>query len=579
MKPSRFSFNATLVFLFWFLFSMTGALHAQTQQLKVMTFNIWVGGTRVDFNQIIEAVRVADADIVGVQENGGNLARLADALGFYTQSRNQIISRYPIIADLPGGALIQVDGSAVAVYNVHLTPYPYGPYDLRDGASVADVLANEQSRHMNEMASLFTEIENRMAAGTPVFLTGDFNVPSHLDWTAEVADRHFGYTVDWPVSKRLEAMGVHDAFRRANPDVRNRPGYTWTPGYPPPVLEHDEKHDRIDFVYYAGDRLALQGAQTLGHDANNSNTDIAVTPWGSDHRAVVATFTLRHATDVPRVVPQKATFESGDTVTVDFSGAAGNATDWVGLFQAGTPNGPGNSLAWLYTDGTQSGTAGIREGRLQFDALPLGNYEMRLFFNDGYDQVAGADFRVVAPTPAGVVAEHALYGVNQPIRVTYAGGSGDPRDWIDLENTDGTRLAWRYTDSAESRGSVTFAEGLDQAGVYQLHLYCCDAFTQIGAADRIEVTAAPTLFLETSLQAAEQPIVVLFLNGSGNSRDWVGLYRKNASDRRFLTWQYTAGLRHGSLSFAGLAAGEYEARFFFANSYLREARIAFTVNN
>lgn len=578
MKSFRFSFN-TLITFFGFLFLVSGGLHAQHQTLKVMTFNIWVGGTRVDFDQIIAAVRVAEADIVGVQESYGNLARLADALGFYYQNRNQIISRYPIVGDLPGGALIDLGDQEVAVYNVHLTPYPYGPYDLRDGGTVETVLANEQSRHMNEMSALFAEIENRRARGTAVFLTGDFNVPSHLDWTAAVADRHFGYTVAWPVSKRLEVMGIHDAYRRANPDLRARPGYTWTPGYPPPVLEEDEKHDRIDFVYYAGDQLELQDALTLGHDASNPNTDLAVSPWGSDHRAVVATFRIGDDLATPRVMPEKTSFAVGEPIEISFTAAAGNADDWIGLFDAAAPNGPSQSLAWLYTDGTQSGTAGIDNGHLRFQSLPAGFYQARLFFNDGYTEEARAEFQVVVPSAAGVRADRRLYGISQPITIDYAGGSGDTSDWVALETSVGTAVARRYIDSNQTQGTVTFADGLEHVGSFRVRFYCCDGGSPIGTHETIEVTAVPTVTLDGLEPTANQTITVTFLNGGGDHRDWVGLYRKNASDRRFLTWQYTGGSRHGRLQFSGLAAGDYEARFFFNNSYRREARLAFTVTD
>jgi hypothetical protein len=64
----------------------------------------------------------------------------------------------------------------------------------------------------------------------------------------------------------------------------NDPGITWTPdGY-----QHDPKDvfDRIDFVHFSdGDGVAVTSSTDL--DARNS-----VSPWPSDHRAVVSTFTL-----------------------------------------------------------------------------------------------------------------------------------------------------------------------------------------------------------------------------------------------------------------------------------------------
>lgn len=551
---------------------------AQTEEIKVMTFNIWVGGTRVDFNQIIKAVQVADADIVGIQESSGNLARLADALGFYYDTNNQIISRFPIVDQLHRGVLLDLgNGRRVAHYNVHLTPYPYGPYDLRDGKSVNQVLAAEQSGHMAEMAGLFSELRTRVAAGTICFLTGDFNVPSHLDWGPEAAYRNFGKTVAWPVSVELAQIGLHDAYREANPDVVNRPGETWTAGYPAPHVEPNEKHDRIDFVYFSGPQVVLTDAAVLGHDPANPNTDIAVTPWGSDHRAVVATFNIPVTGTAAEVAPSKASYLPGESIQVNFSGAAGIRTDWVGLFDADTATGPGRSLGWLYTDGTKTGTAGITSGTLHFAGLAEGDYQARLFFNDSYAEEAVADFSVAPAQPAGIRLDRRAYAPGMAITASYAGGSGSNRDWIDLTRANGSRLLWSYIPSTATSGQVSFSAGLSEQGSFLAHFYCCDGFNQIGGTQSFAVTTAPRVDSALDSYAVNAPIEIQFLNGSGDTRDWVGLYQVGKTDRKFLTWQYTGGARQGALSFSGLPAGDYEARFFFRNSYTREAVTAFTV--
>ena len=49
-------------------------------------------------------------------------------------------------------------------------------------------------------------------------------------------------------------------------------------------------HDRIDFVYFKGRGVTVTDVKVIGE--NDENADIVVTPYPSDHRAVVATFTL-----------------------------------------------------------------------------------------------------------------------------------------------------------------------------------------------------------------------------------------------------------------------------------------------
>ena len=50
-----------------------------------------------------------------------------------------------------------------------------------------------------------------ISSGSPVFLTGDFNEPSHLDWTQAAANAglHFGKKVDWPTSHAVVNAGLN----------------------------------------------------------------------------------------------------------------------------------------------------------------------------------------------------------------------------------------------------------------------------------------------------------------------------------------------------------------------------------
>jgi hypothetical protein len=66
-------------------------------RLKVLSFNIWYGGDQVSFDKVIEAIRLADADVVGLQEPDGRTAEIAVAAGYsYVDVRRHILSRYPL---------------------------------------------------------------------------------------------------------------------------------------------------------------------------------------------------------------------------------------------------------------------------------------------------------------------------------------------------------------------------------------------------------------------------------------------------------------------------------------------------
>lgn len=290
--------------------------------LTVMTFNVWGGGANEGkpVEETAAVIRAAGADIVGIQETRQEAAdcteescppasesvaaKLAQALGFhyYDQSQsndalwaNAILSRYPIGAATPNdlGVAIEVPGRRVFAFNIHLTDFPYQPYQamgipygdapfLKTGAEVA------QAAKAARGAGIALLLEDLQAAegADAAFVFGDFNEPSHRDWTARTAaaGRH-PFAVDFPSARAVEAQGFTDAYRAAHPDEVEKPGYTWEAIARPADVE--VQHDRIDYVFARGDGLVIEQVRIFGEGAPQA--DVVVTPWPSDHRGVAAT--------------------------------------------------------------------------------------------------------------------------------------------------------------------------------------------------------------------------------------------------------------------------------------------------
>lgn len=275
---------------------------AQTvNSLKVMSYNIYVGGAAYGpLSRTVSVIQAAQADVVGIQEVRGSAKAIADALGFYYHGFDSdvaIISRYPVSDVLSQGVRLHVSPTQDAfLFNVHLTAFPYQPYDIRDGLITTEAQAISQASATRgaETTALVNTMKPAKATGLPVFLTGDFNEPSHLDWTQAAANAglHFGKKVAWPTSSAVVNAGYTDSFRQLRPDVINDRGNTWTPGSPAPTVAANEVMDRIDFVYYAGQNVVPQSSLTIGYNAADPDTDIGVQPYPSDHRAVVTQFSL-----------------------------------------------------------------------------------------------------------------------------------------------------------------------------------------------------------------------------------------------------------------------------------------------
>lgn len=290
--------------------------------LKVMSFNIWYGGEQSDFGAVIRAIKAADPDIIGIQEPDGNIEKIAQLAGYsYVDTRRHIISRYPLFDSGNGAApessglvyslngvgpdtvhawVMVRPGKAVAVANLHLTSDPYGPEAVRDGKTLEEVLKIETETRVPEAQPIADALGKLAKAGVPVFLTGDFNSPSHLDWTAEAAKarKQVKFPVEWPASKVFADAGLTDSYRAVNPDPVKNPGLTWTAGYPQPYIRPTETLDRIDMIWSAN---AKPVASVLGGEKGNPDVGVVVDPWPSDHRAVISTFDVTPV-DAPALI-------------------------------------------------------------------------------------------------------------------------------------------------------------------------------------------------------------------------------------------------------------------------------------
>jgi exonuclease III len=96
--------------------------------------------------------------------------------------------------------------------------------------------------------------------------------------------------VEFPTSLMMAQAGFTDSYRTVHTDEVEKPGLTWSPVYEP---DHPDHHYmRIDYVYFKGKGLKVADARVVGEDKGHA--DIVVSPYPSDHRAVVATFSLAH---------------------------------------------------------------------------------------------------------------------------------------------------------------------------------------------------------------------------------------------------------------------------------------------
>jgi endonuclease/exonuclease/phosphatase family metal-dependent hydrolase len=268
-------------------------------QIKIMAWNIWHGGHRyghaVGLKRVIEIIRSSDADIIGLIETYGSGEEIADSLGYYyylISSNLSILSRFPIVETIQafrpfnfGGARILLgSGKELVFLNTWLHYLPDYSNSLLEGKSVKEIISAEAETRHAEIKKILYEITPLLnnAKDVPIIMSGDFNSGSHLDWIGRTKDIHYGYEIEWPVSKEMTDMGFRDSFRELHIDPLKDPGFTWTPR----AATSSDKYglqDRIDYIYFQGDKLNLVSSKVV---------DDHPVMFPSDHAAIISDFTI-----------------------------------------------------------------------------------------------------------------------------------------------------------------------------------------------------------------------------------------------------------------------------------------------
>lgn len=298
--------------------------------LRVMTFNVWYGGNQINIQDTAEIIKDSGADIVGLQEIDASLEELSKLTGLpYFDDRRFILSRYPIFnsgvgyrtesgtgtysingldSDSVHAWILVAPGEVIAFANTHLTSDPYGPDEVAAGKTAEEVMEIEVLTRGADYTALANALAPLAREKTPLFLTGDFNSPSHLDWTKETVNMrpHMHYPFDWPSTHAMTNIGLRDTYREVYPNPITHPGLTFTPGMPAPIIPDSQYLDRIDFIFTSGDVKVL-GSEVIDirkycpqranpvvtHQGTTSKVKVSAIgsctfPYPSDHSAVLS---------------------------------------------------------------------------------------------------------------------------------------------------------------------------------------------------------------------------------------------------------------------------------------------------
>lgn len=326
---------------------------AAAREIKVLQLNIWQEGTSVPggYESMVDEIAFADADFVMLSEvrnyDGTRFCdRIVESLKakgktYYSfKSKDSgLLSRYPITDSVTifpekddHGSMYKLvatlpEGQKVSVYTTHLDYTNCAYYRVRgyDGSTwaelpepdtdLASIMADNVASQRDDAIRLFiADAAKDAEAGNLIFLAGDFNEPSHLDWTEATKDSadHHGLVVPWTVTTLLDEAGYADSYRVKYPNPVTHPGYTYPADCPGAQMKQllwapkADERERIDFIFYRSDkRLKLKditifgpkGSVRRGERMVETSQDPFLLPstenWPTDHKGVLATFRVK----------------------------------------------------------------------------------------------------------------------------------------------------------------------------------------------------------------------------------------------------------------------------------------------
>ena len=280
------------------LFVLTGCTE-EKKEFTVLQWNIWQEGTMIPggYDAIVDEIIRLRPDFVTLSEvrnynNTNFTARLTQSLkekgetyySFYTYDTG-LLSRYPIT----GSTWEEI-------------PIP---------TTVEEVLERNIASQRDDAIKMFIEQAKKdREAGYTIILGGDFNEPSHQDWTEETKDLydHHGLVIPWTVPVLLDEAGFVDAYRSFYPNVLDYPGFTYPSDNPAKPAEKitwapkADERDRIDYIwFYPEEGLTVKDAAIFGPKGSivrskrvqETSKDKFIEPqnvWPTDHKGVLVTF-------------------------------------------------------------------------------------------------------------------------------------------------------------------------------------------------------------------------------------------------------------------------------------------------
>jgi len=284
---------------------------------------------------------------------------------------------------------------------------------------------------------------------------------------------------------------------------------------------------------------------------------------------------------------EKNSYTVKEDIGVFITGMSGDAKDWIGIFPVGSSNDWENVLSWTWTDGASDVT--IRLPKI----VETGQYEVRAFFRNTYRLEARSKVFEVTESGNGslelTVPKYHRSSCQRHLFVDFKNMGGNNNDWIALypvnSNNDwGNIVLWKWIKNMENASVDLNPQENFELGEYEIRAFFNNSFDVEGVSNPIFVTPchnAPNITTSRKEYFKNESITVNFENMSGESNNWIGIYKKGTRTlaQNNVAWQWTGDRENGQLIFDNLPQGEYDVRAFYNNNYIIQQLTSFKITN
>ena len=282
-------------------------------------------------------------------------------------------------------------------------------------------------------------------------------------------------------------------------------------------------------------------------------------------KIILLSFLLVNFLQATTVTINQTVYKDTEAILASYSDMSGGEKDWIAIYKAGSSNSWKNVIRWKWIKSEQDGSK-------RFEPLPIGQYDIRVFFNNTYQAEASKKFTVSNEVYFKTMKQtDSKISFNSVVK---------PKAWIGIYEK-GKNNSWKNVKAWKWVTTTTTHIRLNslKKGDYEARLFFNNSYKMEKSLDFTMHPGAHRL-AKTLIGVPHSAKFVVNVDNlnTANPKDWIGIFPKGAAYNRsnLLAWGYAQDRRYSievkTITNELLPIGTYEIVYFTNDSYNQEGK-------